>query len=279
MKRHKMSSGILSVFLNTIMMLFCISCIFPFIWIVYSSLKTKQEFSLSIISLPLKPVFSNYLFAITKGKMLSFFINSAYNSVISVAMILLISFIIGYLLARIEFKGRFFLYTLFMFGMLIPEHSLLVPLFIMYKNIGFLDKIYSLIFPYIAFGLPMSVFLIESFVRMVPRELEEAAHVDGSSFVHTMFSIIMPICKPVISTALILSFLGAWNEFSFALVLIRSDKWKTIPIGLTNFFGAHTTDYTELMAALVIASLPVIIIYAVFYKDIIKGMVAGAVKG
>jgi raffinose/stachyose/melibiose transport system permease protein len=166
-----------------------------------------------------------------------------------------------------------------MFGMLIPEHSLLVPLFIMYKNIGFLDKVYSLIIPYIAFGLPMSIFLIESYVRMVPRELEEAAHVDGSSFVYTMFSIIMPICKPVISTALILAFLDKWNEFSFALVLIRSDRFKTIPIGLTNFFGVHTTDYTQFMAALVIASLPVIIIYAIFNKSIIKGMVAGAVKG
>lgn len=279
MKRHKITYRIFSLFLNAIMMLFCLSCVFPFIWILYSSLKTKQEFSLSIISLPMNPVFSNYATAVTKGKMLSFFSNSAYNSVISVTLILVISFVIGYLLARIEFKGRLFIYILFMFGMLIPEHSLLVPLFIMFKNIGFLDKVYSLIIPYTAFGLPMTIFLVESFVRMVPREMEEAAHVDGCSFVRTMFTIIMPICKPVIATALILAFLDKWNEFSFALVLIRSDKLKTIPVGLTYFFGSHTTDYTQFMAALVIASLPVIIIYAIFNKSIIKGMVAGAVKG
>ena len=147
MKRNKFTFGILSALVNIVMMLFCLSCIFPFIWLVYSSLKTKQEFSLSIISLPAKPVFSNYINAIKTGKMLDYSINSAYNSVVSVALILIISFTIGYLLARIDFKGRLLIYILFMFGMLVPEHSLLVPLFIMYTRLGLLDKSISLLIP------------------------------------------------------------------------------------------------------------------------------------
>lgn len=275
MKKHRFSF----LALNTLLILFSFTCIFPFIWNVYSSLKTEQEFSLSILSLPAHPVFSNYLDAIQTGKMLKYFVNSAYNSVISVALIILISFVLGYLFARLKFRGRGLLYVLLMFGMMIPVHSLLVPLFIMYKDLGILDKIYSLIIPYTALGLPMAVYLIESYVKMIPRDLEEAAYIDGSSFVRSMFSVVLPICRPVIFTALILSFLGTWNEFSWALVLIRSDNLKTLPVGLTYFRGAHSTAYTTLMAALVIASLPVIILYLAFSRRFIEGMVAGAVKG
>lgn len=267
------------IIINLFMMLFSFTCIFPIIWMLYSSLKTKQEFSLSIISLPGRLQFNNYVNAIKVGKMNIYFGNSLYNSIISVVLILGIAFVTGYFLSRYKFKGRNFIYVLFISGMLIPDKSLLIPIFVQFKSLGMLDKWFTLIPPYIAFGLPMAIFLIESFIKTIPVQIEEAAFMDGSTIGNTMFKIIAPICKPVLATTLILTFLDKWNEFSLALVLLRSEKFKTIPIGLTNFTTRRSTDYTPMLAALVIASLPVIILYLMFYKRVIDGFATGAVKG
>lgn len=278
-----MKDNVLKMFLqgaiNLFMLMVTATCIFPLIWMLYSSLKTKQEFSMNIVALPGRISFDNYISAIEIGKMHMFFVNSLFNSVISVLFIIVIGFVLGYFLARYDFKGRNLIYVLFLFGMLVPVHSLLIPLFIQFKVLGILDKWFTLLLPYIAFGLPMAVFLFESFIKSTPIEIEEAAHIDGSSTTVTIFRIIMPICRPVLSTILILSFLNVWNEFPFALVLLKSQALKTVPIGLSNFNGQYTINYPQLMAAMVIAVLPVILVYLLSSKKIIQGMTAGSVKG
>ena len=163
--------------------------------------------------------------------------------------------------------------------MLVPTYGLLVPLFIEYRNLNFLDHRLSLVLPVVAFALPLVIFLIESFMKGIPRELEEAAYVDGSSLLSLLFRIVFPVCRPVLSTCAIISFLNIWNEFPFALILISSQHLKTIPVGLTNFVGQYTVDYPQLMAGIVVSILPVILVYLSLYKRIIQGMVAGAVKG
>lgn len=273
------SNKLLTLSLNLIIWIFSISCVFPFIWIVYSSLKTQQEFSLNIISLPAVPQFINYTELFKTGNMFTAFINSSYISIISVLFIIVIAFLTAYCLSRFEFRGRKIIYIFFLSGMLIPQHSLLIPVFIFFKNLGLYNTRITLLFPYIAFGLPMAIFLMESFIRTIPVEVEEAALIDGSGIFRRLYSIIFPMCKPVVATSLILSFLSAWNEFPFALILIRSQALKTIPLWLTNFNGRYSTDYTQLMAALVMASLPVIIVYLAFSKRVVQGMTAGAVKG
>jgi raffinose/stachyose/melibiose transport system permease protein len=125
----------------------------------------------------------------------------------------------------------------------------------------------------------MAVFLIESFIGSIPIELEEAALIDGSSMIRTMFTIIMPLCRPVLATVVILTFMNTWNEFPFALVLIRDNALKTIPIGLRNFQGAYTAQYTQFMAGMAVSLIPVMVVYILFYKKIIVGMTAGTVKG
>ena len=278
-----MKDNVLKMFLqgaiNLFMLMVTATCIFPLIWMLYSSLKTKQEFSMNIVALPGRISFDNYISAIEIGKMHMFFVNSLFNSVISVLFIIVIGFVLGYFLARYDFKGRNLIYVLFLFGMLVPVHSLLIPLFIQFKVLGILDKWFTLLLPYIAFGLPMAVFLFESFIKSTPVEIEEAAHIDGSGTTVTIFRIIMPICRPVLSTILILSFLNVWNEFPFALVLLKSQALKTVPIGLSNFNGQYTINYPQLMAAMVIAVLPVILVYLLSSKKIIQGMTAGSVKG
>lgn len=268
-----------TVIANGFVTLFSVTCIFPIIWMIYSSLKTDQEFSLDILSLPKKLIFDNYARAIEEGNIGSYFMNSIFNTLITVAVVIVIAFVTGYCLSRFKFRGRTFVYYMFLSGMLIPIYALLIPIFVEFKSLGLLNKRYTLILPYIAFALPVAVFLVESSVASVPIEIEEAACIDGSSFLHTMFAIVMPMCRPVLSTSAILTFLNTWNEFPLALVLIRSNSLKTMPIGLTNFVGSYTVNYPLMLAALVVSTLPVVIMYLLFYNQIMKGMTAGAVKG
>jgi raffinose/stachyose/melibiose transport system permease protein len=265
--------------LNAVMLIFSVASIFPFVWMLYSSLKTEAEFALNIISLPKKPIFSNYLKAIITGRMGEYAFNSLFNCVVTVVLVFIASYIVAYFLSRFSFRGRALIYGLFVAGMLIPIHSLMIPLFVEYRIVNFLNNRFTLIPVYLSFGLPISIFLIESFIGSIPIELEEAALIDGSSMVRTMFTIIMPLCSPVLATVVILTFMNTWNEFPFALVLIRDNAYKTIPIGLRNFQGAYTAQYTQFMAGMAVSLIPVMIVYCLFYKKIIVGMTAGTIKG
>jgi raffinose/stachyose/melibiose transport system permease protein len=253
--------------------------IFPILWIFYSSLKSKQEFSLNILSLPTKLHFENYVAVLVDAKLYQYLLNSVFLSVVSTIVTIIIGFVSGYFLARFSFRGRNVLYVMFLFGMLIPVYGLLVPVFIEYKNLGFLNHRLSLVLPEVTFALPLVIFLIESFVKSLPIEIEEASYVDGGSLFTSMAKIVLPMCRPVLSTCIILSFLNIWNEFPFALVLISDQSLKTLPVGLTNFVGQYTVNYPQLMSGINIAVLPVVLVYMFMYKKIIQGMIAGAVKG
>lgn len=275
----KLKNGAASLVANVLCWILSITCIVPVIWMIYSSLKTDKEFALDILSLPKAPQWENYVKAFIAGNMGTFAVNSLFNGIITTVLTLLLAFTIGYCLSRFRFRGRNAVYLLFMAGMLIPIYALLLPVFIEFKSMHLINKAYTLLMPYIAFAMPMAVFLVESYVHGIPVELEEASYIDGCSHVHSMFAIIMPVCKPVLATSAILTFLNTWNEFPLALVLISNNKYKTVPIGLTYFRGAYATSYVLLFAALTIASVPVIVTYLCFYNQIMKGMVAGAVKG
>lgn len=265
--------------INVFMFAVSLSCIFPLFWMLYSSLKTEQEFNLNIMSLPSSPQFQNYIDAFEIGKMGTYFWNSAFVSFFTVIFTILFGFFTAYILARFKFPFRNVIYFMFLTGMLIPIHGLLIPIFIEFKALGLLNKQITLIFPYVAFNLSMAIFLFENFIKTVPIDVEEAAVIDGSSSTNTVLRIVLPLCLPVISTAIILFFLGAWNEFPFALVLIESASLRTLPIGLTNFNGQYTANYTQMLAAMAIVVLPVIIVYLAFSKKVMQGMTAGAVKG
>ena len=276
------ANGILGTILNVLLWIFSLICIFPLVWMLYSSFKDKREFNASIIALPPNPSLTNYLkiFANKDANLLGAMGNSARTTILSVFLIVLFSFVVGYLLARVSFPLNRPLYIMFLMGMLIPIHSLLVPIYIIFNKTGMANQWYTLLFPYVAFNLPVSLFLVEGYVKGIPIELEEAAAIDGSSFSKTMFSIIFPICRPILTTVGIINVFSCWNEFSFALVLISNNKAiTTVPLALKNFTGQFSSDYPKMMAAMLITMAPVVIIYFIFSKQIIKGMVAGAVKG
>ncbi|MBQ8970052.1 MAG: carbohydrate ABC transporter permease [Lachnospiraceae bacterium] len=278
----KIKNGILGVILNILLCVFSLVCIFPLVWMLYSSLKEKREFNASMIALPSDPTFYNYtkIFANKDANLLGAMVNSMRTTLLSVVLIVLFSFIVGYILARVNFRLNRVLYVMFLMGMLIPIHSLLVPIYIIFNRTNMANQWYTLLFPYVAFNLPVSLFLVEGYVKGIPSALEEAAAIDGSTFSRTMFSIILPICKPILTTVAIINVFSCWNEFSFALVLISNNKAiTTVPLALKNFTGQFSSDYPKMMAAMLITMAPVVILYFIFSKQIIKGMVAGAVKG
>jgi len=277
----KIKRTVLSIFLNSTLLLFSLSSIFPLVWMFYSSLKEKRVFNADIMGLPKNPSLKNYVAILTNKDyhIHASIINSFRVTIISVFFIVLFGFIVGYILARIKFPGNRIMYILFLMGMLIPIHSLLVPIYVVFNKAGLNDKWYTLLIPYIAFGLPVGIFLVEGFVKAIPTALEEAAAIDGSSFSRTLFQIIMPICKPILVTISIIQTFACWNEFSFALVLLKSPKLQTVPLAMTNFTGQFSSDYTKMMAAMLITMSPIIVLYFIFSKQIIKGMVAGAIKG
>ena len=266
-------------FINVPIMLLSITCIFPIVWLGYSSLKTGSEFNLNSFSLPSALNFTNYQKAFQTAKFDVYLFNSAFNSFISLAFVLLFSFVVGYLLSRYRFHGRALVYGVFLAGILVPVYALIVPMFILFKNTGLLNQRITLLLPYITFELPIAIFLVDSYVKGISKEMEDAAALDGAGMVKTMFTIIMPICRPVLSTVIILAFMHTWNEFPFAQMLVMKAAYKTVPVGLTSFSSQYSVDYTLLMAALVMATLPVVLIYTLFYKKIMQGMMAGAVKG
>lgn len=264
---------------NILLFLFSFTCVFPVVWILYSSLKTQAEFSVNSVGLPLKATLDNYVAVFTQTEMPRYILNSFRTAVLSVACIVIFAFILGYLFSRFHFFGRNLLYTYVMLGMLIPVHALLVPLYVQLRDLGSLNNWYTLVLPYVAFGLPIAMLLTESFVSSIPRSLEEAAFIDGAGFLRTMFVIVLPLCMPILATVVIISFFYCWNEFSFALVLTNTDAYRTIPVGLTFFKSMFTVDYPRLMAGIMVSLLPVIVLYFSFSDRIISGMMVGAVKG
>lgn len=273
--KHKISK----LLLNTLMVLFSITCLFPVIWIFFSSMKTQQEFMLSSMALPKSINFQNYIDVFQSTNMLVYIWNSLRNTIVSLGLTIIVVFPAAYVLSRRGFKGRNFIYNYFIIGMLIPVHALLVPMYIQFKQAGIDNQWYTLIIPYVAFGIPISVMLMESYIKSIPVELEDAAAIDGCGFFKTMLLIILPLATPVLATVAIIQFFASWNEFSFALILVKDDALRTIPVGLNAFKGAHDINYPRFMAAIMASMIPAMLLYFSFSKRIISGMMAGAVKG
>lgn len=280
-KATRLKNGLLGFLTNSILWIFSLSCIYPVIWMLYSSLKEKRQFNADIIGLPKDASLINYQRILSNADyhLGSSMWNSVRTTSISIILIVVFSFVVGYILARIKFRFNRLLYAMFLMGILIPIHSLLVPIYVVFNNLGIGNRWFTLILPYVSFGMPIGLFLMESYVRSISPSLEEAAAIDGSSFSNTMWRIILPICRPVLITIAIIQVFACWNEFSFALVLIKDVNLQTVPLALTQFKGQFASDYPKQMAAILITTSPIIVLYFIFSKQIIKGMVAGAVKG
>lgn len=265
--------------LNTFVFLCSLLNVFPILWMLYSSFKTQQEFAANPIALPTHFSLENFIEAMKFGKLAQGFVCSVFVSALSVFLIIVIGFVIGYIMTRFVFPGRALLNGIFLVALLVPIHALLVPMFIEFKYMGLLDHLYTLVLPYVTFELPVAIFLCGNSVESLPVQVEESALIDGCTFLQRLTRVVFPMCKPIVATVAIMAFLSSWNEFVFALTLVNNENLKTLQVRLASFSGFKVVQYPRLMAALSLTTLPVLLVYFIFHNKIIEGMTQGAVKG
>ncbi|MBH5319695.1 carbohydrate ABC transporter permease [Paenibacillus sp. GSMTC-2017] len=267
-------------FISKIMLLlYALATLYPLYWLAISAFKSNQEFFNRPYAWPLKWQVDNITRAWDLGEMGRAMLNSTFVTVTSVILTVVLGTLAAYALSRFNFKFSGAIKGLFLLGMLIPIHSTLVPLFMFMNKINILDTYWALILPYTAFELSIAIFLSMAYMASIPKEVEEAAMIDGNGWWGVFGRIIFPLCLPVIATVTILAFLRFWNDFSFALVFMNSQAMKTLPLSLSLFSDGFGTDYALTMGAMFIAVIPTIVIYLIFQEQIMKGMVAGSVKG
>lgn len=259
--------------------IYALVTLYPLIWLFISAFKTNEEFYASPFGLPAKWSLENFTRAWEVADMGTAFVNSFIVTMLALVITLLLGALTAYVLSRFQFKGKVLTMGIFMLGLLIPIHSTLVPLFIVMNKVNILDSYAALILPYTAFELPLAIFICVAYMNTFPKEIEEAAMIDGTGYWGIFLRMMLPLSLPALSTIGILAFLRYWNDFAFALVFINSPELKTLPLALSVFATGYSTDYKLTMAAMAIAVIPTIIIYLIFQEQIMKGMTAGSVKG
>ncbi|HDK28102.1 MAG TPA: carbohydrate ABC transporter permease [Candidatus Atribacteria bacterium] len=271
------------IFNKTIMyaifILFTALTIYPLIWLFYSSFKPLIEIIKNSLALPKKPTFNNYIQAIKIGKLGLYMINSIIYTTVSTTLTIIFSMMTSFAFAKIENRATSFLYNLFLIGLLITIQAILIPLFIVETRAGLTDTYFGVIIAYIAINLPLAVYLGTEYIKKIPNSLIEAAQIEGATYWKIFTSIILPICRPVIVTILILTSFACWNEFILVFILTASDRTRSLPVGIYSFSGPLASEYGMQFAALVIGITPMIILYAIFHKQISKGFASGAIKG
>ena len=278
-KKSKQKSTVAWVIAIILAVFWTVIAIVPFIFMVLNSFKDKFEMLVKgIFQLPEKLNLANYQ-EVLAGNFFHYLLNSVIVLVISLVILLLISAFAAYPLARFKFKLNAPIYSLIVACMSIPMHITLIPVFKMTQKMGLYDSIWSLIGPYVAFAVPISVFILTAFMKGIPVEIEESAAIDGCNKYRMFFAMILPLSTPGLSTLAIYNGVTMWNEFSFAYTLTQSPSARTLPLAVWDFQGQYSMNTPMIMAVLTLTVLPMIILFVVLQDKLVKGMTAGAVKG
>jgi raffinose/stachyose/melibiose transport system permease protein len=266
--------------LFTLAILWLLIAVIPFFFMIQTGFKKQFELlTSSVWSLPQKPTLDNYVAVLSNEIFLKYFLNSILVVGTSVFLILIISSMASYVFARIRFRLNRPLFSLIIAGLVIPVHITLVPIYLLTINLKLYDSILALIGPYVAFNIPLSIFILTEFMRQIPRELEDAARIDGCSPMRIFYNIILPLSSPGLATLAIYNAVFLWNEFVFAFVLISSPKNRTLPLAIWDYQGQYSANIPAIMAVLTLSSLPLIAVYIVGQERVVKGILAGALRG
>ena len=266
--------GLMQIILiaNTVLMLF------PVAIMIMSGFKSNIEIFQQPFAIPDFTNVSNFVSMATETAFMRYLVNSFVVTGASIFLLLTLGTMAAYAIARYEFSGSSFLLLFFMAGLMVPLKLAIIPLFILFRDMGILNTHWSLIAVYTAMGLPSTVFIMTGFIRTLPRELEDAARMDGASEFRIMISVMIPLCRPAMVIAGIYNLVPIWNDFFFPLVFIQHDALKTLPQGMTSFIGEYSTDWGVMFAGLTLAAAPITLVYIILSKQFINGMTAGAVK-
>jgi len=271
------------VTVNTLIHLFLItvsvSCIFPLLWMVSSSLKTQQTIFSDTSLIPKTFHFANYYQAWMQGGFGRYFLNSILYTISVVIGIIIISSMAAYAFSRFRFPGRNILFILFMAAMMIPIPGSFVALYVLLNKLHLRNTPIGYILCMINVGLSTSIFLLKTFFDKMPKELEDAARIDGCSKLGMWYHVALPLAKPVLAVVVVFNALNVWNEYILALIIFDSKQFMPLQVALQTFQGEFVTNYPLLMAGLTITALPIIIVYLLMQKYIVKGVTQGAVVG
>lgn len=253
--------------------------LYPVLLMVITAFKTTPEIFRNPFGLPASWDVDSFQDVWQRAKFGLYLRNSLLITGASALLLLATAAPAAYALARYSFRLRGVLFLFFLAGIMIPIRLGILPLYLLMRDLNLLDTPFALILTYTASGMPMSVFLLSVFFRNLPRELEDAARIDGCTETQTFWRIMLPLVRPGLATVVIVNVVPWWNDFFFPLLFIQTDTWKTIPLGMQIFFGQHLVDWSLVFSGMVLASLPLLVIYLLMSRQFIAGLTAGAVKG
>jgi ABC-type glycerol-3-phosphate transport system permease component len=254
--------------------------LFPIFWMFSSSFKGQTElFARDMTLLPRVWSWENYVNVWSNTPFPKYFWNSFYIAVITTLITVAFAIYAAYAIARLRFRGRFLIGMILLVTQMFPHVTLVLPLFLIIRNIGLFDTHAALIIAQVAFSLPFAVWMLRGFFVSIPAELEDAAAVDGAGLMTTLHKIIVPLAGPGIAAVAMFTFIRSWNEFLFALVLLQSQSLRTLPLGLASFQEEYTYRWDLMMAGGSIISLPVLFFFILMQRFIVQGLLGGALKG
>ena len=263
---------------SSFLWVYAVIAVAPLLVMVFSSLRTTREMARNPLALPLNPNFASYTKAWVQASFGTFFTNSLLVTIGSVLISTVVSLLAAYALARSKSRVTGIIEAVFLSGLMLPVYLAILPVFYLLDGMGLVDNKFGLILLYAALSIPFSVFVLTSFFRQLPVELEEAARIDGAGSFTMFWHIMLPLVKPAIATVVVFRFVPIWNDFFYPLILMRSKENYTLPVGLTTFFGEYQTDWPTLFAGLVIATIPLVVLFLVATKQIVAGLTAGMSK-
>ena len=250
----------------------------PVLYIVLGGFRTNSQITTSPAGLPHPWIFSNYVGVLKSATFWGEFANSAIVGVVTTVGVVVLGIMVSFALARYEFKLKGAMYSLFAAGLMFPLVVAITPLYIVVKDLGLIDNLMGIIIPQIAFGLPTTVIILTPFLRAIPKDIEEAASIDGSSRLGFFFRMAMPLALPGVVTVAILAFIGSWNNYILPLYVLNSQANYTLPLGVQQFSSEYSQDTAQVLAFTSLSMMPALIFFSVFQRRIVGGL-TGAVKG
>jgi len=253
--------------------------VYPFLYMVSTSFKSRSLALGDPTSLwPTDPTLDNYRQVLGTENFVRYFLNSAGVAVVSTAFIVMLSSMMAYAFARLDFPGKRTLFTMIIVGLTIPTMMLIIPQFLLARDLHLLNSLPGLVPFYVGTALAFNTFLLSGFFQQIPRELDEAMMIDGAGPWRRFWDLAMPLSKPAVGTVIIFSFLGTWDEFAWALTVLNDVDKRTLPIAIALFQGQHSTSWGLVFAASLIAIIPVLIVYILFQRNFVAGLTTGALK-
>lgn len=276
---YKTKNVSINLLIHLFLLTVAVACLFPLIWMISASLKTQQAIFSDTSLMPKEFHFENYYRAWIEGGFGRYFLNSIFYTVSVVIGIVIVSSLAAYAFSRFRFPARNILFIMFMAAMMIPIPGSFVALYVLLNNLHLRDTPIGYILCMINVGLSTSIFLLKTFFDKMPKELEDAARIDGCSKLGLWWHVALPLAKPVLAVVVVFNALTVWNEYILALIIFDSRQFMPLQVALQTFQGEFVTNYPLLMAGLTIAALPIIIVYLLMQKYIVKGVTQGAVVG